>query len=66
VSTKAKLRKSTPLDLAKVERRKHSRDAVANLVTAFMLLLTLLVLAWVAYQINNPITIYVDGILGKR
>ncbi len=53
-------------ELEKIVRRRQNRIAVANLVTTLMLLLTVLVLAWVAYQLNNPVTIYLSALFGKR
>ncbi len=56
-------KKAAPLD--HIRQKNQSRDELANLVTVIMLLLTLLVLGWVAYQINHPIEIYLSGLLGR-
>ncbi len=47
--------------LDELRRRNQARNTVANLVTVVMLLLTLLVLAWVAYQLNNPVDLFLFG-----
>ncbi len=47
--------KRSTAELQRVRRHNQTRDDIANIVTVIMLLLTLLIVAWVAYQINNPI-----------
>jgi hypothetical protein len=67
VSAKSKSRsRPSAAELEKIVRRRQSRIAAANLVTTVMIVLTLLVLAWVAYQLNNPVTIYLSALFGNR
>ena len=44
-------------ELRRIQARNRTRNNIANFVTIVMLLLTLLVLAWVAYQLNYPIVL---------
>ncbi|MHB8629708.1 MAG: hypothetical protein ACYDBJ_23625 [Aggregatilineales bacterium] len=44
-------------ELKRVQARTRTRNTVANLITGLMLLLTMLALAWVAYQLNNPVVL---------
>ena len=39
---------------------KRRRNQMANMVTLLMILLVMLVLAWVAYQIHNPIALHLS------
>ena len=52
-------------ELERVRRRNRRRDLIANVITVIMLLLTLAVLGWVAYQINNPIALNISGLFGR-
>jgi hypothetical protein len=44
-------------ELRRIQARNRARNTTANFVTVLMLLLTLAVLGWVAYQLNNPIAL---------
>ena len=44
-------------ELRRIQARNRTRNHIANFLTIVMLLLTLLVLAWVAYQLNYPIVL---------
>jgi hypothetical protein len=44
-------------ELKRMQARNRTRNTLANLVTVLMLLLTLAIMAWVAYQLNYPIAL---------
>ena len=50
------------VELERIRNRNRRRANFANTVTIIMLTLTLLVLGWVAYQINHPIVIYLSSL----
>jgi hypothetical protein len=49
-------------ELERIRQRNQRRADFANTVTILMLILTLAVLGWVAYQINHPIVINLSGL----
>lgn len=52
--------------LEEIKQRKKARDLRANVITGVMILLTLGMLAYIAWQLANPITIYVSRFFGGR
>lgn len=50
--------RSSAHEFEPIRKRNKARNETANLITVVMLFLTLLVLAWVAYQLNHPIDLY--------
>ncbi len=56
---------AAPLDLFEEVERNRRRNGTANAITVVMLLLTVLVLAWVAYQINNPVALNLSALFRR-
>ena len=50
-------------ELRLVQARTRTRNMIANFITVLMLILTLAVLGWVAYQLNNPIALNLSQFL---
>lgn len=50
-------------ELRMVQARIRTRNTIANFITVLMLVLTLAVLGWVAYQLNNPIALNLSQFL---
>jgi hypothetical protein len=52
--------------LEEIKRRKRNSDLRANVISVVMIFLTLGMLAYIAWQLANPVTIYVSRIFGGR
>jgi hypothetical protein len=52
--------------LEDIKRRKKNRDLRANVITVVMILLTLVMLGYIAWQLANPVTIFVSRVFGGR
>ena len=50
-------------ELRLVQARTRTRNTIANFITVMMLLLTLTMLGWIAYQLNNPIALNLSQFL---
>lgn len=54
-----------PALLEPIRKKKLWRDRLANLVTLLMITLTLVMLGYVAYTLNNPVTLNLSRLLGR-
>jgi len=59
-------RPPVPVSLERVDRARRRRSAVANSITVLMLGGTLVMLAYIAWQLNHPITLYLSRVFGAR
>lgn len=53
-----------PALLEETKRRNQARNTRANLISVVMILLTLCALAYIAWQLNHPITLYISRLFG--
>jgi len=48
-----------------IQARNQERHLTANIITVVMIVLTILVLVWIAYQLNNPIALNLSRLLHR-
>lgn len=53
-------------NLEEIQRRRRHRNLRANVITVVMIMASLGMLAYIAWQLANPVTIYVSKVLGGR
>jgi hypothetical protein len=56
---------SNPTGWRSIQQRNHERHLVANAITVLMIVLTILVLVWIAYQLNNPVALNLSRLLHR-
>ncbi len=52
--------------LERVDHARRRRSVVANTITVLMIGGTLAMLAYIAWQLNNPATLYLSRVFGGR
>jgi uncharacterized membrane protein len=52
--------------LEEIKRRRRRRNLRANVITVIMIVASLGMLAYIAWQLANPVTIYISKVLGGR